>query len=143
MNKPVPPVSAADLATDEEEFHSSYRVFINAVEMLSSAAEEQCVLMGNYNVAWELKDDVTAGRFLVGRGYLNESAEAWIASLVSALESVNALVLPADPGPEANLRAMQHIRWEPLRFFAAQVVQQLSSFTAENAAYLKLPKHAV
>jgi hypothetical protein len=142
MNTPVPPVSAADLATDEEEFHSSYRIFINAVEMLAASAEEQCALMGNYNVAWELKEDVAAGRFLVGRGYLSESAEVWIASLVSALESVNTLVLPAGPGSEANLRAMQHVRWEPLRFMAAQVLQQLSSFTAQNAAYLKLPAHA-
>lgn len=142
MNTPVPPVSAADLATDEEQFHSSYRVFINAVEMLAASAEEQCALMGNYNVAWELKEDVAAGRFLVDRGYLNESAEAWIASLVSALESVNTLVLPAGPGLEANLRAMQNVRWEPLRFIAAQLLQQLSSFTAQNAAYLKLPTHA-
>jgi hypothetical protein len=143
MNTPVPPVSAADLATDEEEFHSSYRIFINAVDMLASSAEEQCALMGNYNVAWELKEDVSNGRYLLGRGYLSESAEAWVASLVAALESVNTLVLPAGPGVEANLRAMQHARWAPLRFFAAQVAQELSSFTAENAAFLRLPTHAV
>ena len=51
-------MSTQDIATDEEEFHSSFRIFLNAVEMLASPPEEQCRLMGNYNVAWELKEDV-------------------------------------------------------------------------------------
>ena len=78
-------MSAQDIASDEEEFHSAFRVFLNSVEMLASSPEEQCRLMGNYNVAWELKEDVKAGKYLAGRSYLTPIEEAWVQALVAAL----------------------------------------------------------
>jgi hypothetical protein len=130
--------SASDLQTDESEFRSSYCVFLNAVEMLSASPDAQCDSMGDYNVAWELKDDARAGRYLVGLGYLTETQEAWISALVGALDAVPTQVLPAGAGRETNLRAMQHPSWVPLRFIAAQVVESLKPFTLENAKYLRL-----
>lgn len=128
----------ADLIADEGEFHSSYRIYLNALEMLAEPPENQCQLMGDYNVAWELKEDVLAGKYLVNRGYLSASQEAWVVAMASALETVSTLVLPAGPGREANLLAMQSPNWEPLRFLAAEVVRQLAPFTALNSSYLRL-----
>jgi len=130
--------SASDLQIDESEFHSGYCVFVQAVEMLSASPDKQCAAMGDYNVAWELKDDVRAGKYLVGLGYLTEAQEAWILALVGALDGVPAQVLTAGGGRETNLLAMQHPSWVPLRVIAAHVLESLKPFTLENAKYLHL-----
>jgi hypothetical protein len=135
-------VTSADLQADESVFHSGYRVFVQAVEMLALPAEAQCAAMGDYNVAWELKDDVQAGKYLVGQGYLNSEQEFWVLALAGALEAVPAQVLPAGAGRETNLVAMQHPSWVPLRAIAALALQALEPFTKENAKYLNLGKHA-
>jgi hypothetical protein len=131
-------VSATDLRADESEFHSGYRVFVQAVAMLASSAEEQCVSMGDYNVAWELKDDVCSGKYMVGLGYLSPEQETWVLALVGALDAVPAQVLPAGAGRETNLLAMQHPSWVPLRVIAAHTLEALRPFTDENAKYLHL-----
>ena len=131
-------VSTVELQADESEFHSGYRVFIQAVEMLSLAPEQQCAAMGDYNVAWELKDDVRAGKYMVGQGYLGPEDEVWVLALVGALDSVPAQVLPGGAGREINLAAMQHSSWSPLRAYATLTLKALSQFTAQNAKYLHL-----
>jgi len=135
-------MSAPDLATDEEEFHSSFRVFLNAVAMLASSPEEQCQLMGNYNVAWELKDDVQAGKFLVGRGYLAPNEEAWVQALSAALDPIDTHVLPGGSGRDTNLLAMSHHSWAPARYLAAEVLRNLAVSATANAKYLQLPQGA-
>lgn len=124
---------------DEDEFHNSFRIYLSAVEMLSAPAEAQCELMGNYNVAWELKDDVCAGKFLVGRGYLTAEQEAWVQTLSEAMGAINAQVLPAGASKESNLLAMKHPCWEPMRYLAQEVIRQLAPFASVNAEYLGLP----
>ncbi len=123
---------------DEDEFHNSFRLYLSSLEMLAEAAEVQCELMGNYNVAWELKDDACAGRFLVGRGYLTAEQEAWVQALSLALGALNTQVLPAGASKEANLAAMNHPGWEPMRYLAKEVIQQLAPLATINAKYLGL-----
>lgn len=98
--------------------------------------------MGDYNVGWERKDDVLAGKFLVGRGYLTPSQAAWISTMASALAAADTLLLPAGKGRDINLKAMSHVCWEPLRFLAIEVVKQLAPFTETNAEYLHFPNNA-
>jgi hypothetical protein len=131
-------VTSADLRAEESEFHSGYRVFVHAVEMLALPADAQCAAMGDYNVAWELKDDVQAGKYMVGQGYLSPEQECWVLALVGALEAVPAQVLPSGAGRETNLVAMQHPSWVPLRAIAALTLQALEPLTMENARYLNL-----
>ena len=128
---------------EEEAFHNSFRYYLSSLEMLAASAEEQCDLMGNYNVAWELKDDASAGKYLVGRGYLTSEQEAWVQALSEALNSVNAQILPAGPSKEANLVAMNHPNWGPLRYLAKEVIRQLAPFAAINAKYLGTPSKDV
>ena len=130
--------TAAELSEDEDEFQSSLRIYLNALEMLASPPEEQCRLMGNCNVAWELKEDVQNGRFLIGRGYLNEREEQWIRALSGALDGVNTLVLPSGVSLEANLLAMSHPAWEPSRFLASEVLRTLEQAAKRNAMHLGL-----
>jgi hypothetical protein len=124
-----------DFASDEEEFHCSFRIWLNAVEMLASSPEEQSRAMGNYNVAWD--KDVRAGRSLVGRGYLSPIEEAWVHALAAALEPVDTQVLPSGGKSEANLTAMSHASWEPARYLAGEVLRQLAKSAEANATYLR------
>ena len=118
------------------DFHSAHRVFVEALEVLASTANEQCQALGDFNVAWELKDEVQAGRYLVGSGFLSAEQEAWILALVGALDAVPATTLPAGAGRAGNLAAMNHPSWVPLRVIAIEALTVLSSITAENARAL-------
>ena len=35
------------------------------MKILAESPEKQCELVGNYNVAWELKDEVSSGLYLI------------------------------------------------------------------------------
>jgi hypothetical protein len=122
------------LSTDD--FQSDYRFFVQALGMLASSAVEQCEAMGDYNVAWELKDDVQAGRFLIGRGFLSAEQEAWILALTLALDAVPATTLPAGEGRHANLAAMHHPSWIPLRIMARHALEALSPATGNAVRVL-------
>lgn len=64
--------------------------------------------MGDYNVAWEIKDDVSARKCLVGRGKLSQENQQRVAWLVAALQFIPADVSHAATGKALNLRAMNH-----------------------------------
>lgn len=121
--------------SEEDAFHNSYYYFVEAVKVLSLPAENQCETMGDYNVAWELKDDVQAGSYLTGKGYLEPNQEAWIQTLVRALNAVPVQELSSGAGREANLSAMIHPSWVPLRIMATQVLQELQPYTEINTKY--------
>lgn len=124
---------------DADAFHNAYRVFVHALGMLATSADEQCTAMGDYNVAWELKDDVQAGKFLIGKGHMDAVQEAWISTVVCALDAIPAATLSAGAGRAVNLTAMCHPSWIPLRVFAGYALEALSAATAGNSRFLDLP----
>src|SRR6059058_4613943 len=91
----------------EEAFHNGFYYFLRALEALSLDADAQCEAMGDCNVAWELKDDVMAGRYLVGSGFFSPSEEQCIEALLQALEPVPVNDMPAGDGRAQNLAAMR------------------------------------
>jgi phosphoribosylcarboxyaminoimidazole (NCAIR) mutase len=119
-----------------ESFHHSYRWFIEHVQILSGSAEAQCMGMGDYNVAWELRNDVSAGALLASSDLLSAHQKHAIFRLVESLESLPAEVLVAASGREANLAAMSGECWQVPRLRAAQALDALRSFTEQNALYL-------
>jgi len=119
----------------EESFRNGCHYFLQALEILSRDPERQCKEMGDYNVAWELKDDVMAGRYLLGQRFLVASEEAAIARLLKALEAVDVRDMPGGAGREPNLRAMAHVSWAPVRALAKAVFEQLRPLAAANRAY--------
>lgn len=56
----------------EEAFQNNLYYFFRALEILSHDPERQCEEMGDFNTAWELKDDVMAGRALLGSPFLRD-----------------------------------------------------------------------
>lgn len=46
--------------SEEEGLEHEFFDFVKALDTLALSAEDQCERMGNYNVAWELQEDVSA-----------------------------------------------------------------------------------
>jgi hypothetical protein len=120
-------MSEPDTISDEEAYALSYRVFWEAVSMLALDADGQCEAMGNYNVAWELKDDVSAGTYLFNSPVcpLSPLQREGINELISALASIPSEVLAQATSAASNKKAMGHACWEPIRVKAAQVLRAL------------------
>ena len=113
--------------TADESYAASYRVFWNAVSMLALDANGQCESMGNYNVAWELKDDVSAGRYLFNSTAcpLSSAQKQGINDLIYSLQSVPCELLAQAISALENQKTMNHSCWAPLRVKAAQILQTL------------------
>jgi hypothetical protein len=121
---------------DDEAFYNAFRVYFMTVEILAAQPDEQCSLMGDYNVAWELKDDAQAGLYLLKRGYLSEGEEEAVTRLSLTLNEVDTQSLPAGPGRAVNLQAMQHPTWMPVRAVAAETILKLAAARERNAKLL-------
>ena len=125
--------------SEKQAFENSYNYFIQALEVLAESAPVQCEMMGNYNVAWEVKDDASAGAYLFncpsGRR-LSEEQKHGILDLVEALERVPSTELPSGAAPEDNLAAMNHPSWEPLRKQATALLGLLAPATEECKRFL-------
>jgi hypothetical protein len=95
--------------------------------------------MGDYNVAWELHDDVSAGEHLAKSnfGQLSPAEVTAINSFMLVLQSVPVSELPAGSGRNANLAAMQHASWGPLRTQAANLLVLLGPAAQRNASYFE------
>ncbi|WP_457417712.1 hypothetical protein [Roseateles sp. P5_E7] len=124
----------SEAITDDEAYEGAYRVFWQAVEMLSLAVVEQCNAMGNYNVAWELKDDVSAGAFVVTSSVcpLNATQRHSIDELINDLQGVPPELLVQATSAKANQSAMGHACWEPIRAKAAKVLRGLPAPTSSK-----------
>jgi len=123
--------------TAEESYRNSYHYFIDAVETLASEPSSACERMGDYNVAWEVKDDVQAGQYLAEWELLGAQAKAQIDMLVRTLDGVPHNLLRAAEGRANNLAAMSDETWTPIRRQASALLAFMEPFTAANEAWLR------
>ena len=125
--------------SDNESFHNAYRVFHEAIEALSEPADVQCKIMGNHDVAWNLKDDVSAGLYLSNSpsSVLTESQVLAIEQLINEIDEIPENVFIAAKTEEENHAAMQHPSWEYLREHAKALIHKLKSATKKNDAFFK------
>jgi hypothetical protein len=72
----------------EEKYQNIFFHFIKALRVLAMDPEPQCEAEGNFNVAQELQYEILSGRYVIGKGKLNSSEEAAIATLASAVGGV-------------------------------------------------------
>ena len=119
----------------EEARHNAYFYFIEAVATLAAEPATQCKRMGEYNVAWEIKDDVLAGRYLAEWDILRPHQREAILGLAKALDCLPAAALDGGQGREVNLLAMRNVAWVPLRTQAAEVLAILDTLTKINTDY--------
>ena len=124
--------------SEEEGFANAFFYFIKALRILAADADTQCERMGNYNVAWELKDDVSAGAYLLGLpgGALTQEEKDGIAVMVAALNGLPASLLVAATTEAANKKAMNDPSWVSLRARASELLSLLAATTRRNDAFL-------
>jgi hypothetical protein len=125
-----------------EASHLAFDVFIFTVEALSSSPEEQCEAMGDYNTAWELRDDALAGHYLIGSGLFTEQQESSILAFLAAVHPVPVNDMLAGSGRAVNLAAMRHPAWEPIRSLSKDLLVTLAPATEANRAFLRAQSNA-
>jgi hypothetical protein len=118
-----------------EAFHNAYNIFIFTVNVLSKSPEEQCEIMGDYNTAWELRDDALAGSYLVGSGLFTDQQESAVLAYLVALESIPVNNMPGGSGRSPNLLAMQHPTWKSVRLQSKNLLATLASVTEANQEF--------
>jgi hypothetical protein len=125
--------------SEEAAFENAYYYFVQAVEVLAMAAEAQCEIMGNYNVAWELKGDVSAGSYLFNLPCpkVTDQQKRSILALIASLDELPNPVLQAGVGAVPSLASMRHPCWVPLRKQAQELLAILSPLTINNAQYFE------
>ena len=125
-----------------EATHNAYDVFVFTLEAMASPAEKQCELMGDYNTAWELRDDALAARYLIGSGLFTDHQETELLKFMAAVDPIPVNNMPSGSGRALNLAAMQDPVWESIRSQAQQLLVILAPVTTANHAYLEALKAA-
>jgi len=120
-----------DAISNKEEFELSIHSFYKALKLLSQDAETQCRIMGNYNVAWEIKNEVSTGSYLVdiSNGRLTDKKINAINKILKKLKTIPDDVLHEAKTEDSNLRAMRHPCWKALRKEAVILTEMLESET--------------
>ncbi len=134
MGEPV-----SEKISEEEAFANAYHYFVEALKVLAADADTQCKRMSNYNVAWEIKDDVSRGVGLLrlpGAQRLTSEERDGITGLLTALKEIPASLLAAATTEAANKKVMSHPSWAPLRARAAELLNLLAPTTTRNEAFL-------
>ena len=121
----------------EEASQNVYQVFHFTLQALASEPEEQCEMMGDYNTAWELRDDGLAGHYLIGSGLFNADQQTAVLEFLAAIDSVPVHKMPYGAGREVNLAAMHHEAWEPVRILAQRLLLTLDPITQANEKYFQ------
>jgi len=117
----------SDEVSEKEGFELSYQVFLKTLRLVSKDAESQCEIMDYYNVAGELKDELSAGMYLLNLpgGDLSDEKKYAIEQLINELKKIPSSVISEATTIESNLAAMQHPSWEPIRKHAAILLRTL------------------
>ncbi len=127
--------------SERESFENGYYYFVQALELLSLPADVQCQRMGDYNVAWELKRDVSAAEYLLrspSSSRLSPVQRRAIEELLSELDRVPTDRLRGGAGRAANLEAMGDPSWKSLRPLATELLRVLEPATKECRRFLNM-----
>jgi len=129
-----------------EEFENTFLSFVEALKVLSFDAEEQCEVMGNYNVPWEIQDDVLRGCHSVARSpssYLTPEQTQKVEELAGQLQALPVeAVAPMNVMTDNNMGSiicMRHEAWNPLRQNATELLRLLRPAIERNQAYFQSP----
>ena len=123
----------------DESFHNCFFYFMQAVDVLSVDAAEQCKTMDDFNVAGEIQQDVlNDGVALINwpEAYLSMSEKNLIAQLLNMLAA-----LPVDAllGQD-NKKDMSHPAWADIRIAATALRAQLDNAVKRNRDFFDAVK---
>ena len=117
----------ADKLSEDERFELSLLTFQKALKLLQLTPKKQCEVFENYNVAWELKDELETGKYLldISEGKLNRDQQEIIKVFLDRLNR-----LPENLTKEAltfdeNIAVMNDPFWSDLKSTAAEILKLL------------------
>ncbi len=123
----------------EEEYANAYFYYIKSLKILAEDADTQCKSMGYFNVAWELKDDVSRGATAVlnlHSGHLSEEQTRAILQTLEEMASIPKDVLNVANVRIEQVRAMKHHAWDIIRTHAKDILCLLGPETKRIEAIL-------
>jgi len=115
--------------SEREAFEIGLLKFFHTLEVLAAPSEQQCVILGNYNVAWQLKSDASDGiHFLKSpsRVVLSAEQQQGIARLHRALDFVPFRLMALSATAQGNVRALSDESWAEVRAQASVLLALLS-----------------
>src|SRR5512142_1604259 len=101
----------ADTISDEEAFGYSFHNLLQWLQVMTLQPVEQCDAWGNYNVAWELVNDLKSdGNLTIAApaSYLTEQQKQEVRAFLENLSTVPQSLLVSTTSIDANLKAMSH-----------------------------------
>ena len=126
-------------SNSDYEFANAFFYFLKTLETLSEDASRQCEVMGNFNVAWELREDAITDANTVlalpGGRLSSEQREA-VGRLLAALRAIPESVANVDNTKEEHLRAMSSPSWASVRTESRSLQRILESETQRTRALL-------
>lgn len=102
---------------NDDSFASSIHYLLQSLDVAMQSAKDQCDRIGNYNVAWELKDELEALGPLLD-SYREKFSGRQIeesTKMLTLLASIPDSVLSEATSEAKNIEAMQDPHWEPIR----------------------------
>jgi hypothetical protein len=137
----VDPMTSANghKVPQEEEYADAYFYFEKSLNVLAEDAESQCKRMGYFNVAWELKDDVSRGATAVLNlhgGHLSVEQIEAIDRILKELACLPEDVLNVSNARVEHVSAMKHPVWDVIRTHAKDLLCLLGPETKRVEAIL-------
>jgi len=123
---------------DDEVFEHSLYHFLQWLEILIMQPKEASEIWGNYNVAWEIVDDLKQdGNSIVSSisSYLTTQQKQEVLNFLLSLETIPQEILVSATTVESNIAAMSHSCWNEYRESAQKLLKVLDSSAARNREY--------
>ena len=122
-----------------ELIENSYYYFIKTLSILAKPPAEQCADMGDYNVAFELRDGGLSVDDLITQEivkFTDDELEG-MKELSLALHELSGEALKGGRTREDNLKGMNNPGWQLVRETAKKLIVTLGNRTLENLKYFQ------
>lgn len=109
--------SENDVLSRDELFTNAVFYFVQALEIAARSAADQCEYFDDYNVAWELRDELSNVNFLINefREKFTDDELVKLNEIRKALEAIPDSVMAEAKTREENLLALENPVWGPIR----------------------------
>ena len=131
---------------DKEEYEDRYNrmqnmyfYFMQTVSCLTKSAEEQCDIVGNFNVAYELALEAKVVDCLIDQNYIKftDKEIKQMTSFLHSLEGLEPPFLGSGGSRDENIANMRDYHWDSVREEAKKLEAILREKTEANLKYFK------
>ncbi len=107
----------SNVLSRDDSFTTALFYFVQALDIATQSAVNQCEYFGDYNVAWELRDELSNVNFIVNEYPENFTDDELIKlkKISKALAAIPDSVLVEAKTRKENLIALENPAWEPIR----------------------------